>query len=131
VTHLSFTIAPASHSAPQARAALRTMMGRWATEALRDDASLLLTELVSNGVIHARSTMQVYLTMDEDLLRAEVRDTSPSAPVHRDPDEYGGRGVLILNALASSWGVVGHPGEGKTVWFELENSMAGSNFILV
>jgi serine/threonine-protein kinase RsbW len=131
VTHLSFTIPPASQSAPQARAALRTMMGEWADGDTRDDAALLLTELVANGVIHARSTMQVNLTVHHDLLRAEVRDNSPFAPMHRDADEHGGRGVLILNSLASSWGVVGHPGEGKTVWFELENSATDRDLVLV
>jgi hypothetical protein len=131
VTYLSFTIPPASLSAPQARAALRTMMGEWATEEIRDDAALLLTELVANGVIHAASMLQITLTVDHALLRVEVRDDSPFPPVQRVADEFGGRGVLILNALASHWGVVGHPGEGKTVWFELECSLADQADLLL
>jgi Histidine kinase-, DNA gyrase B-, and HSP90-like ATPase. len=99
-------------------------MGAWADEQTRDDAQLLLTELVANGALHARSSMEIHLTVDQDLLRAEVSDGSPLAPLAREADEFGGRGVLILNALASRWGVLGHPGDGKTVWFELADSAA-------
>ena len=105
-------------------------MGEWATEEVRDDAALLLTEVVANGVIHAGTRMQIDLSVDSDLLRVEVRDDSPYPPVHRVADEHGGRGVLILNALASNWGVVGHPGDGKTVWFELAYSTAHTGLVL-
>jgi anti-sigma regulatory factor (Ser/Thr protein kinase) len=115
----SFTLAPVSRSSASAREALRDVLGSWADEEIRADAALLLTELVANGVRHARSTMQIQLTVEHDVLRAEVRDSSALNPIPRDPDEHGGRGVLILNALASSWGVLGHPDAGKTVWFEL------------
>jgi hypothetical protein len=99
-------------------------MGTWADEATREDAELLLTELVANGVLHARSSMEINLTVERHRLRAEVRDASPLALLAREADDNGGRGVLILDALASSWGVVGHPGAGKTVWFELAHSAA-------
>jgi hypothetical protein len=118
VTHASFALPPARASAPRARERLRLAMGAWANENKRDEAELLLTELVANGVVHARSALEIDLTVEPDLLRAEVRDASAAPLLARDPDEYGGRGVLILNALASSWGVLGHP-DGKTVWFEL------------
>jgi hypothetical protein len=95
------------------------VLGTWADEDIRADAALLLTELVASGVRHAQSTMQIQLTVQRDVLRAEVRDSSALNPIPREPDENGGRGVLILNALASRWGVLGHPGAGKTVWFEL------------
>lgn len=88
----------------------------------RDEAELLLTELVANGVRHAGSSLDVRLTVEHNPLRAEVRDGSSLAPLPRAADEHGGRGVLILDALASRWGVLGHPGAGKTVWFELADS---------
>lgn len=130
MVHSSFTVPAVAQSAPRARQRLRELVGDWADEPTRDDAALLLTELVANGVFHARSSMRINLTLEHDLLRAEVRDASPFAPMQRDADEFGGRGVLILNSLASSWGVLGHPGEGKTVWFELVNSTAGAALIL-
>jgi anti-sigma regulatory factor (Ser/Thr protein kinase) len=126
VTTASFVLPPVSQSSSSARVALRGILGAWADEETRADAALLLTELVANGVRHARSPMQVQLTVEQDVLRAEVRDSSPRNPVPRDPDEYGGRGVLILDALATSWGVQGHPGSGKTVWFELARADAPS-----
>ena len=116
---LSLILPPAVRSAPRARDALRSLMGTWADEETREDALLLLTELVANGVVHARSSLAVHLTVAHDGLRAEVRDESPLSPMLRIPDESGGRGVLILNVLASRWGVLPHPGSGKTVWFEL------------
>ena len=122
MTEASFQLPPATRSAPRARKRLRTVMGAWADEATRDEAELLLTELIANGVRHAQSTMQIHLTVEHNRLRAEVRDDSPLAPQLREADEHGGRGMLLLNALASSWGVLGHPGAGKTVWFELADS---------
>ncbi len=115
----TFTLAPDPRSSASARDALRGVMGARADEEIRADALLLLTELVANVVRHARSPMAVQLTLEHDVLRAEVRDSSPCNPVPRDPDEHGGRGVLILDGLATTWGVYGHPGAGKTVWFEL------------
>jgi anti-sigma regulatory factor (Ser/Thr protein kinase) len=119
VIETSFHLPPAKSSAPRAREALRVVLGTWADQEARDDAALLLTELVANGVIHARSAMEIRLTLEHDVLRAEVRDASPINPLLRDADELGGRGVLILDALASRWGVLEHLGAGKTVWFEL------------
>jgi anti-sigma regulatory factor (Ser/Thr protein kinase) len=119
VTTASFTLLPVAHSSVSARATLRTVLGSWADEGIRADAALLLTELVANCVRHARSPMQIRLTVEHDVLRAEIRDGSAVTPLPREPDEHGGRGVLILDALASRWGVLGHPGAGKTVWFEL------------
>ena len=119
MTTASFSLLPVALSSASARKTLRIVLGDWADEGIRADAALLLTELVANCVRHARSPMQIRLTVEHDLLRAEVRDGSALNPIPREPDEHGGRGVLILNALASSWGVLGHPGAGKTVWFEL------------
>jgi serine/threonine-protein kinase RsbW len=119
VTTASFTLLPVALSSVSARKTLRIVLGNWADEGIRGDAALLLTELVANCVRHARSPMQIRLTVEHDLLRAEVRDGSALNPLPREPDEHGGRGVLILDALASRWGVFGHPGAGKTVWFEL------------
>jgi anti-sigma regulatory factor (Ser/Thr protein kinase) len=119
VTSASFTLLPVMRSSVSARETLRAVLGTWADEGIRADAALLLTELVANCVRHARSAMVIRLTVEPDLLRAEVRDGSVLNPLPREPDEHGGRGVLILDALASSWGVVEHPGAGKTVWFEL------------
>jgi serine/threonine-protein kinase RsbW len=131
VTQLSFTLPPAAPSAAQARERLRNVMGAWADEDTRDDAQLLLTEVVANGVIHARSTLGIQLTVEHNLLRAEVSDDCPQTPILRQPDDTGGRGLLILSRVASRWGVLRHPGDGKTVWFELADAthLAGSELV--
>ena len=129
MTTASFSLLPVAVSSVSARATLRTVLGDWADDGIRADAALLLTELVANCVRHARSPMQIRLTVEHDLLRAEVRDGSALNPLPREPDEHGGRGVLILDAVASRWGVFGHPGAGKTVWFELAGcGLAASPF---
>jgi hypothetical protein len=92
VTTASFTLLPVALSSVSARATLRTVLGDWADDGIRADAALLLTELVANCVRHARSPMQIRLTVEHDLLRAEVRDGSALNPLPREPDEHGGRG---------------------------------------
>jgi hypothetical protein len=54
-------------------------------------------------------------------VRVEVDDESTALPVRRDPnpDEDHGRGILLVESLASRWGTIPTPG-GKTVWFEID-----------
>ena len=81
MTTASFTLLPVALSSVSARETLRTVLGDWADDGIRADAALLLTELVANCVRHARSPMQIRLTVEHDLLRAEVRDGSALNPL--------------------------------------------------
>lgn len=83
-------------------------------------AALLTSELVTNAVLHADTSMCVTLHILPDRIRVDVADGSPSFPSIK---EYGrdaatGRGLTLFNTLASDWGVQGVDG-GKIVWFEL------------
>jgi len=87
---------------------------------LVDDASLLVSELVTNALLHARSDAVVALTATAATVRVAVADRSPRAPVRRrhGADATTGRGLRLLEQLALRWGVDAAP-DGKTVWFEL------------
>jgi len=85
-------------------------------------AELLVSELVSNVVRHASGPMRLRLLGSPPrALRVEVDDCSEKAPVvlPLSPDAFSGRGMALVDSLASDWGVVRHAGHGKTVWFEL------------
>jgi DNA-binding NarL/FixJ family response regulator len=83
---------------------------------------LLVSELVTNAVIHARSEVEVSVSISLDVVRIAVFDSSREAPVRRpaDGDGESGRGLLMLEALSTAWGIEFAPG-GKNVWFEVRN----------
>jgi anti-sigma regulatory factor (Ser/Thr protein kinase) len=85
-----------------------------------DAASLLVSELVTNAIVHARTDVELRLLADDHMLRAEVSDGNPAFPSPRRPMGLAGtgRGLLLMDDLASRWGVE-PSGAGKTVWFEL------------
>lgn len=107
-------------SAGDARRFLRQILPEWSLPALVDSAILLTTELVSNAVIHARSAVGLTVKLGKDHLRVEVADHGEGALVLREPapGDTHGRGLLLLEALASAWGTSAND-EGKLVWFEL------------
>jgi anti-sigma regulatory factor (Ser/Thr protein kinase) len=84
-------------------------------------AALLLSELVSNVVVHAATEIVMQILPERDRLRVEVIDRRPTRPIKvrtPGPDDRRGRGLHIVEQLATEWGV--HEGEHtKTVWFEL------------
>ncbi|MEU6840496.1 ATP-binding protein [Streptomyces sp. NPDC046716] len=70
-----------------------------------DAVLLTVSELVTNTHIHARSTAQLVLTWDGECLHVTVHDNSPQMPRPRESDEEatGGRGLLLIDALADTW----------------------------
>jgi anti-sigma regulatory factor (Ser/Thr protein kinase) len=85
-----------------------------------ETAKLLLTELATNAVVHARSEFDVTVDDAGDRLTVSVADGSPHAPTVSTPapDDLGGRGLFLVAQLAARWGVE-RRGTGKLVWFEL------------
>lgn len=112
-------------SATAARRFVTSTLTAAGATARMDDAELCTSELVANAVLHARTAFRVAVDVRDELLRVEVHDTSTEPPeLHRPaPDAAGGRGVLIVDAVADRWGV--DPGAGgKAVWFELDAGSA-------
>ena len=117
---------PGSPVAPSvARLFVRNLCQEWGAEALCDVAELLSSELVTNAVVHARTSVELEAAYDDSsVLRIEVYDRSPE-DVDRSPRQpadgaEGGRGLAIVARLACHWGV--DPcSPGKRVWFTLAN----------
>ena len=112
---------PTTKSVPAARRFLRDMMRDSDTVADIDTASLLVTEIVTNALLHALTPMILTVSVSPDVVRIEVRDGSEVPPrVHAfSPTAATGRGLRLLESLALRWGVRPEPGRGKIVWFEV------------
>ena len=86
-----------------------------------DTVELLTSEVVTNALVHARSAPDLLVFVRHDVVRVEVCDGSPDEPVLQqfDPESASGRGIAIVEQLASGWGVERMPDVGKRVWFEV------------
>jgi PAS domain S-box-containing protein len=89
-------------------------------EDLTDTGQLLVSEVVTNALVYAATPIDVCVQVDEEGLLVQVGDGSRHWP---EPRSYGltahtGRGLTMLEDMASAWGVVPAVG-GKTVWFHL------------
>jgi anti-sigma regulatory factor (Ser/Thr protein kinase) len=85
-------------------------------------ALLVLSELVTNAVLHGAEPIEVCVSRDADLLRIEVSDGGARgegvAPRNTNDPRPGGRGLHIVNSLATRWGTTDND-SGKTVWAEI------------
>jgi serine phosphatase RsbU (regulator of sigma subunit)/anti-sigma regulatory factor (Ser/Thr protein kinase) len=109
----------------QARAAVTEVLHEIDLAEIVDDAVLLVTELVTNAVIHAGTETTLRIHGDETHIRVTVGDRRRSdlPEIVRDAPSLatGGRGLLLVDRIAYRWGTV-HEGDGKSVWFELRPS---------
>ncbi|MGW0584117.1 ATP-binding protein, partial [Streptomyces sp. NPDC002920] len=109
-----------AESVPEGRAFLHRALCTWNCAGNADDALLLLSETLTNAVQHAEGPLGLHLHRTATDLTVEVSDRSPQLPQPRPAaaDEESGRGLLLVRALADSWGV--RPtDDGKTTWFTL------------
>jgi anti-sigma regulatory factor (Ser/Thr protein kinase) len=106
------------------------VLAAWAAESFCEDATLLVSELVTNVVRHVAGPLTMRLEValtdsgpsdggrTERGLRVAVVDRSPAPPVVGARGPAGGYGLGLVVAIADRWGSEEHRG-GKRVWFEL------------
>jgi len=89
--------------------------------AIRDDGVLLVSELVTNAVLHARTGVRLSVWHGGDGVRFEVTDFAAAAPRRRLADRLAttGRGLGLLDARSVDWGVEVDD-DATTVWFVLD-----------
>jgi anti-sigma regulatory factor (Ser/Thr protein kinase) len=122
----SLQLPPDHAAASRARHFVCDTLRAWGCDDAIPDAELLVSELVTNAVLHARSATRVTIERDGErngsVLRFSVYDASPTRPRLRDygPQAVTGRGLLLVDRIARRWGVDPQDA-GKCVWFEVES----------
>lgn len=128
----AFRLPALGSSVADARRRVQARLFEWGVDdELNDDAGLVLSELFTNAVRYSRGETIgcAYEVGADGLVRVEVADEggaeSEPRPRVADSDEERGRGLLLVTALSSAWGVraAGH-GDGRVVWAELGVSVA-------
>jgi len=115
------TLPPAAGRLAELRRWARGWLEQHPTDGVDPDIVVLsLTELVTNSIKHGSGPVDVELKGDSDGLVLIVSDSSETVPHRPDTslDTETGRGILILEGLATRWGVRPEPGGGKAVWCE-------------
>ena len=111
-------------SVPAGRRLVRTLLADWGYDGLADTAELLVSELITNGIKHARSYVHVAVRANGEL-RITVTDSRPDLlPVPLDDmsnaDADSGRGLALVATLSDDWGVH-RDGSSKSIWFLLRS----------
>jgi anti-sigma regulatory factor (Ser/Thr protein kinase) len=117
------TLPAESLSVRLARQAARLVLTSWWLAHVEETAVLIVSELVTNAVRHARGTdvIEVNLHATRNWLRIEIHDTDPRWPRPRIPGECEEShfGFVLVDALATTWGVR-ETAAGKAVWADLD-----------
>lgn len=117
---------PDAKAPSTARRFLLDHLNIWNLADLADEGALVVTELVTNAVLHARTPIEVWLSERAGCVRLEVRDRDRHLPQvsQRPADSLSGRGLTLISALAARWGAEPR-GSGKVVWAEFEAPVPG------
>jgi two-component sensor histidine kinase len=112
---------PEPASAGDARRLVSHALEEWGLVAAEETALLLVTELISNGVRHAQTALNLLLTYDGSHIHVGVSDEDqhPASMTPAAATSHHGWGLRLVDRLSSDWGTVVDP-HGKTVWFDLD-----------
>jgi len=121
--NLQVTLPTGDGAVRLARRVTSDVLATWRLDHVEDTAVLLVSELVTNAVRHARDTHAIALDLEMGAtwLRIEVQDADPRWPQPRTPGRFdeSGFGLVLVDALAGKWGVR-ETATGKAVWAELD-----------
>lgn len=112
---------PRPQSVGTARRFLRDLLHDADRDRWSDAAELALSEVVTNGVLHAHTELTIRIRVRGDVLEVEVSDGNPTLPVQRraqDTEATTGRGLDLVSALTRECGVRPEA-DGKVVWFTI------------
>jgi len=113
-------------SVRRARSLVRQALQEWDLEPLQETVLLLVSELATNAVLHARSDFAIEATRTAAGVRVSVSDRSARIPVqrHHGPSAGTGRGLAMVATMASAWGTdAGVRPYEKSVWFEVPGGL--------
>jgi len=116
---LSEVFLPVPEAVPATRRFVSDVLARWQEDALVPDATVIVSELASNAVLHAHSPFRVSIDRSVGMVCISIQDVAADL-ARQQPEsiEPGGRGMVIVEALSRRWGCDSLPG-GKVVWAEL------------
>lgn len=121
MTTVSIQLPAGTMAVPAARRFVSDTLLDWGVaDRVRENAELVVSELVGNAVEHGGGTTELVVSRTDDVVRVDVVDQNPELPtmLRPDPAEDRHRGMLIVAALSSTWGTDRIAG-GKTVWARL------------
>lgn len=121
------TLAPDNASPRLARVFVRESLEGRIEPAVLDDLLLLTSEIVTNVVRHARTEAELRLDVGDDRVQLSCKDGCPILPQRRypEPHEEDGRGLFLIQSIATAWGVEALAGDSKVVWVSLDRPAPG------
>lgn len=129
---LDFDVPPITEAVPNARRQLIAVLSDWAVplspEAL-DDVELMSSEVITNAVVHTAQACRVSVHWTGTRLRVEVADASAELPeaAGAGVEATSGRGLFLVDVLATAWGTESMETGGKRTWFEVSSSAVASD----
>jgi len=116
----TMSLGPDAREVALARSFAADRCTEWGRAAVAGDASVVVSELVANALVHVQSSCELTLGLRADVLRIDVADHGGGMPDVRDVtvDDEHGRGLLLVSILCTAWGSEPRD-DGKSVWAEL------------
>jgi LuxR family maltose regulon positive regulatory protein len=120
--HEQVTLGPVPTAAAAGRAFVREVCGRWGLEGLAEPAALLARELATLAVAHADTALELWVELFGSRLQVAVHDQDPNLLGWLVAKEETDRrlSLLIVDQVATSWGVRQDEAGGKTAWCTLK-----------